>query len=338
MPPVVGNIIGDVINGASSLLSTALSNKNAVRLMREQNEYNTRMWEKQRDFATSMYERTNAYNTPMRQRLRYEQAGINPYLALSNISSGSAQSVNAPNAAPSAGASLQAYDLSAFGKAASDFVSRVTEQNYMRSQTRGQDLNNYHQSIENDIAVATRNVKIARAEADLKKLRIDGKISGLDYKFYKSTLDSRIKQQSLLNDSLSSDISLKSADLYNKEMTNAFMVPMFRQQLSLLKEQVAESRSRQSLNYITGQKMLSEVGLIERQIVEAGIVNANLPALKRLERIRGELSNSLLKYENRNASLRDADNWFNKFLYYANSVVSLGSSAVGAAVRLKSVK
>lgn len=78
------------------------------------NETQMKMFHEQMRFNRDMIREQNAYNTPAAQRARYEEAGINPYLALGNISSGSQQSTmqapNAPQIAPITqfGESLQA--------------------------------------------------------------------------------------------------------------------------------------------------------------------------------------------------------------------------------------
>lgn len=78
------------------------------------NETQMNMFHEQMRFNRDMIREQNAYNTPAAQRARYEEAGINPYLALGNISSGSQQSTmqapNAPQIAPITqfGESLQA--------------------------------------------------------------------------------------------------------------------------------------------------------------------------------------------------------------------------------------
>lgn len=63
------------------LEATRMTNEANERMQRETNEWNRNLWLEQ-----------SAYNTPAKQAERYEAAGINPYMALSNISSGEASS------------------------------------------------------------------------------------------------------------------------------------------------------------------------------------------------------------------------------------------------------
>lgn len=85
----LGNIFGGLF-GSGSARSAAKAQLQAVR---ETNEANARLAQKQNDWNLEQWNRENAYNTPEQQRLRYEQAGINPYFALGNIQSGNADSL-----------------------------------------------------------------------------------------------------------------------------------------------------------------------------------------------------------------------------------------------------
>lgn len=69
-----------LLGGVLGYFGQKSANAEALKRMREQNDFVERMWNK-----------GNEYNTPYEQRKRYEAAGINPYLALGNIQAGNAQ-------------------------------------------------------------------------------------------------------------------------------------------------------------------------------------------------------------------------------------------------------
>lgn len=69
-----------ILGGVLGYFGQKSANAEALKRMREQNDFAERMWNK-----------GNEYNTPYEQRKRYELAGINPYLALGNIQAGNAQ-------------------------------------------------------------------------------------------------------------------------------------------------------------------------------------------------------------------------------------------------------
>lgn len=97
------NIVGGLI-GKSGQKSANNAN---IAIAREQNSLNYRMFREQNDFNIAQWNAQNAYNTPLAQRQRYEQAGINPYLALGNIQSGQAQGLTSAVAQPAVGAQMQ---------------------------------------------------------------------------------------------------------------------------------------------------------------------------------------------------------------------------------------
>jgi len=88
-PAVLAALIAggsSLIGGGLSAIGQASTNKfNALtqqKLMEAQNRFNLEQWN-----------RSNEYNTPANQRKRLEEAGINPALALSNITPGITQAV-----------------------------------------------------------------------------------------------------------------------------------------------------------------------------------------------------------------------------------------------------
>lgn len=68
----------------SGIAAAAASRKNTA----DVNEANERMMREQMSYQTSEREAAQEYNTPENQRLRYEQAGFNPYMVMGNIDAG----------------------------------------------------------------------------------------------------------------------------------------------------------------------------------------------------------------------------------------------------------
>ena len=64
------------------------------------NELQIRLWNEQKEYDYQKWKETNEYNTPAAQKQRYLDAGINPTLALSNLSSGSAASTAGGQSTP----------------------------------------------------------------------------------------------------------------------------------------------------------------------------------------------------------------------------------------------
>lgn len=98
---VAGNAAA-LFGNMAGMFSTNSTNK---KLMREQMRFNENMMQKQMDYNWDMYNAQNAYNHPSQQRLRLEEAGINPYLALQHAQpvqaqGGSVSPASAPGVTP----------------------------------------------------------------------------------------------------------------------------------------------------------------------------------------------------------------------------------------------
>lgn len=89
MIPALITAAANIIGGIMSYHGQQSANAQAFANMQHQNK-----WQEM------MFDRVNAYNDPSAQRDRYERAGINPYMALGNITPGTAQSSSAPSPAP----------------------------------------------------------------------------------------------------------------------------------------------------------------------------------------------------------------------------------------------
>lgn len=80
----VGSIVGGLLSKKSK------NNTNAVNLQiaREQNETNKEIARYNNEYNYKMQQEQNAYNSPEAQMQRYKDAGVNPYMALNNMTAG----------------------------------------------------------------------------------------------------------------------------------------------------------------------------------------------------------------------------------------------------------
>lgn len=83
--------LGSPLCSASSKASKYAANQN-LQAVRDTNAQNYKIWQEQKDYDYTKWKEQLAYNTPAAQRERLEAAGINPQLAMSNISTGEASS------------------------------------------------------------------------------------------------------------------------------------------------------------------------------------------------------------------------------------------------------
>lgn len=89
----VGTVLGAGIGGSLSNRAASTMANAQLQATRETNQNNLLLAQRQNDWNVEQWNRQNEYNTPLAQRQRYEAAGINPYFAMGNIQSGSADSL-----------------------------------------------------------------------------------------------------------------------------------------------------------------------------------------------------------------------------------------------------
>ena len=114
------NILGNLL-GFGSQQST---NKQNLKIMREQQAWQEKMWNKQ-----------NEYNTPENQLSLYQDAGYNPLTALNSMSGNS----SAGSVGTVQSAQMQATDFSGFGQAGQAIANAMMQKELIQSQI---DLNN----------------------------------------------------------------------------------------------------------------------------------------------------------------------------------------------------
>lgn len=88
-----GSLLGAGIGGSLSNRAAQTMANAQLQATRETNQNNLLLAQRQNDWNVEQWNRQNEYNTPLAQRQRYEAAGINPYFAMGNIQSGTADSL-----------------------------------------------------------------------------------------------------------------------------------------------------------------------------------------------------------------------------------------------------
>lgn len=185
--------------------NTKATNSSNERITRETNQLNYQMWQEQKQYDYEKWKEELAYNSPSAQRKRFEEAGINPNLAIAQMSAGNAESAatsgNRPDAIaaqmqnPSDEVSQYANNLQNIAGGFNN-LSRTFQQNQLdAAQTRSA-------SVDADIQSIERNYRAAQLEATINKLVKDGQLSEeqaknlrVDTFINSSTADSQIKQK-----------------------------------------------------------------------------------------------------------------------------------------------
>lgn len=157
-----------LLGGVLGYFGQKSANAEALKRMREQNAFTQEMWNRQ-----------NAYNTPYEQRKRYEAAGINPYLALGNIQSGTAQGVTAPAPAPvgNAGAYLgsgvsQGANAAVNAYMQNQLISSEVQKNLAEADATRSNTPFIGRRNEADIAATEANTEATKAKTDLDRVNI----------------------------------------------------------------------------------------------------------------------------------------------------------------------
>lgn len=184
---------------------TKATNASNERIADKTNALNYKMWQEQKQYDYEKWKEELAYNSPSEQRKRFEQAGINPNLAIAQISGGNAESAassgNRPDAIaaqmlnPAEEVSQYANNLQNIAGGFND-LSRTFQQNQLdAAQTRSA-------SVEADIQSIERNYRAAQLEATINKLVKEGQLSEEQAKNLRvntfinsATADSQIKQK-----------------------------------------------------------------------------------------------------------------------------------------------
>lgn len=147
--PIVGPIVsaaGSIAGGSIAKQGSDAAAKAALQATRETNAANLKLAQYQNDWNLAQWNRQNAYNSPAAQRARYEEAGINPYFALGNMSSGNAESLmSADMSNQQSGA--EAYNMKAqgsqqLGASISSAANQFFNTQYQQEQTKALQIQN----------------------------------------------------------------------------------------------------------------------------------------------------------------------------------------------------
>lgn len=149
-------ILGSVVGGFSNKSSTKNTNATNYRIAQEYNANQVRLAEMQNQWNIEQRDYMNAYNTPLAQMNRYKAAGINPYMAMSNISSGNQESVlEAVQPQQQTPPQMQAPDYSFIGDSVQRGIgaaASLADSALKNAQAKGQTIENLY----NNDAIAHR--------------------------------------------------------------------------------------------------------------------------------------------------------------------------------------
>lgn len=174
--------------GASK--DTKYTNRTNKQMNDDNNRLQMDLWNQQKEYDYKMWQENNAYNTPSSQVQRLKDAGINPALALGNISTGESAStaggqsipVTQPsrNENPANEVQAKVQNLALLGK---QFVDISKE----REETRALQMSNNWQNVEKSAQVAGM-----LGDNKLKEQAVDA--AKMNNQFFRDTYSARQMQ------------------------------------------------------------------------------------------------------------------------------------------------
>ena len=208
MDPILGSAL---ISGASSLLgglfgsgAQSSANRTNLQIARETNQMQYQMFQEQNAFNERMYNQMQQYNTPAAQMQRYNDAGINPYIAAGNVQSGNAQSA-LQSAQPLPLHTAQVMPVDAFKDSFSQ-IGNVISQYAQNELALSQAQKNRAEAGWVD---RLNGAQLNKMSAETNNLYQQGSLLGLDYKLKSDTLGNYIKL---------SDLSVLNAEKTNEQL------------------------------------------------------------------------------------------------------------------------
>ena len=195
-------IIGSLIGGAFQKSAQRAANRTNLAIARETNAQNYQIFREQNEFNKEQFNNLQ-YNTPAAQRSRYEDAGINPYMALGNMQNGNAQSaLTSANSAPMQATQVQPENGMANGIQsallnAATIMSAVSDARLKSAAADKQNLENGKFAENFAMQMAEMRSKIGLNDSYRDKAKSEKSIYDFDFKFKNDTLANAMKLSDL---------------------------------------------------------------------------------------------------------------------------------------------
>lgn len=196
-------IIGSLIGGAFQKSAQRAANRTNLAIARETNAQNYQIFREQNEFNKEQFNNYLQYNTPVAQRARYEDAGINPYMALGNMQNGNAQSaLTSANSAPMQATQVQPENGMANGIQsallnAATIMSAVSDARLKSAAADKQNLENGKFAENFAMQMAEMRSKIGLNDSYRDKAKSEKSIYDFDFKFKNDTLANAMKLSDL---------------------------------------------------------------------------------------------------------------------------------------------
>lgn len=243
-----GSVLGSFIGGSTSAAAQRRANETNLQIARETNAQNYRIFQEQQQFNENQFNRWLDYSTPAAQRQRYEDAGINPYMAVGQLQNGTPSSaLTSANSAPMQGAQVQPVQglgdalQNSIERAAgvfSSMISSISDADLKGSQKTGTDIDNQTRGRQNEANVQKTNAETAKSGAEFRRTEQENS-------FFDSTLEQRKELMNISVDTAKKQKELLDQQVFQVQLQNAmanidlgiatkYKDVMFKQQLANL--------------------------------------------------------------------------------------------------------
>lgn len=243
-----GSVLGSFIGGSKSAAAQRRANETNLQIARETNAQNYRIFQEQQQFNENQFNRWLDYSTPAAQRQRYEDAGINPYMAVGQLQNGTPSSaLTSANSAPMQGAQVQPVQglgdalQNSIERAAgvfSSMISSISDADLKGSQKTGTDIDNQTRGRQNEANIQKTNAETGKTGAETRR-------TVQENSFFDSTLEQRKELMNISVDTAKKQKELLDHQVMQVQLQNAmanidlgiatkYKDVMFKQQLSNL--------------------------------------------------------------------------------------------------------
>lgn len=243
-----GSVLGSFIGGSTSAAAQRRANATNLQIARETNAQNYRIFQEQQQFNENQFNRWLDYSTPTAQRQRYEDAGINPYMAVGQLQNGTPSSaLTSANSASMQGAQVQPVQglgdalQNSIERAAgvfSSMISSISDADLKGSQKTGTDIDNKTRGRQNEANIQKTNAETGKTGAETRRTEQENS-------FFDSTLEQRKELMNISVDTAKKQKELLDHQVMQVQLQNAmanidlgiatkYKDVMFKQQLSNL--------------------------------------------------------------------------------------------------------
>ena len=255
--PISGgaSVLGNVLN----FISSSQTRKQQERMFQTQMDFARQSEQRQYDYMDKAFARESAYNSPAAQRMRFEQAGLNPAMMMDgqNAVVGSmgtpsqASSPSAPSLTPAQ------FDFSGISQA----VGNYYQNKLLKSQADKTDNEAFLLGVEGKFAYDKHQNELKMQLAQIDKL-ISDKDLNTENKLYLKTMQEQILQQIAFNDA-TWDARMKQEDrrAYLLEQQGQVAEEQAKQERVNTAWQIIEKKMNFNIARATKKQIESTIGL-----------------------------------------------------------------------------